>query len=266
MEHKTSGFSLNHTLTSGQFFRFQKVDNWYYCQERDKCFKVCQQGNKLFFEGTDKAHITRLFGLSKQQEKAIETLAQDPTLLPLLKQYSGLRVMQRDPWETLVSFQCSIISNIPKIKKNVELLAQTFGKQVEFEGQRYAFPEPGEIDDLEKIKSCATGFRARYIHAANSMVTDSFFEKLKEEQYETAHGKLMEIPGVAEKVADCICLFSLGKTEAFPVDVWIERALRELYFNGKKVKHDEIREFAKKRWGKNAGYAQQFLYHWVRNR
>jgi N-glycosylase/DNA lyase len=76
----------------------------------------------------------------------------------------------------------------------------------------------------------------------------------------------MKLPGIGEKVADCICLFSLGKTEAFPVDVWIERMMTKMYFNGKKTKTNEIMEFADKRWGKLAGYAQQFIYHWGRNR
>ncbi|HLC32912.1 MAG TPA: DNA glycosylase [Candidatus Nanoarchaeia archaeon] len=267
MRLAVSTFDLANTITSGQFFRFQKVGEWYYCHERDKCFKVCQQESALFFEGVDESHITRLFGLTKQQEKSIELLKQDPTLIPLINKYKGLRVMQRDPWETLVSFQCSIMSNIPKIRKNMELLAQAFGKEIVVDGQkRHAFPNPGDINDLSKIKACATGFRARYIHAANRMVTDAFFEKLKKKKYEEAHEKLMDLPGVAEKVADCICLFALGKTEAFPVDVWIERVMQELYFNEERVKHDHMREFAKERWGKNAGYAQQYLYHWVRNK
>lgn len=266
MQLSVSNFNLSHTLESGQFFRYQKVGEWYFCQERDECFKIRQQGNNLVFEGTDKAHIERLFGLSKEQKKAVKELATDLTLAPLIKQYKGLRVMERDPWESLVSFQCSIMSNIPKIKKNVDLLAKAFGKQVEFEGVRHTFPNPGELNDLEKIRACATGFRARYIRAANDMVSDSFFEKLKRKSHEEAKEELMGLPGVAKKVADCVCLFGLGKSEAFPVDVWMERVMQELYFNGKKVKHDEIREFAKARWGKNAGYAQQYLYHWIRNR
>ena len=150
-----------------------------------------------------------MFGLDKKQAKAIEVLGEDATLLPLIEKYQGLRVMQRDPWETLVSFQCSIMSNIPKIKKNMELLARAFGSKAEFEGVRYLFPNPGEINDVEKIKSCATGFRARYIHAANNLVTDKYFEKLRKKKYVDAKETLMELPGVAQKVADCICLFAV---------------------------------------------------------
>jgi len=255
MKIRVDDFSLQHTLDSGQFFRYEKKDNWYHCQERDKSFKIRQKGNELEFEGTDAKHIRKLFGLDQEYDKIIKELSKDKTLLPAIKKYRGLRVMQRDPWETLVSFQCSIFSNIKKIKLNVNCLAKEFGNG--------KFPNPGEINDLEKIKKCATGFRAKYIYAVNSMVNDKYFETLKKKDYADAKTALMELPGIGEKVADCICLFSLGKMEAFPVDVWIERMMTKLYFD-KKTKIKEIREFADKRWGKNAGYAQQFIFHWGR--
>src|SRR5574341_75617 len=200
-------FSLQHTLDSGQFFRYQKIHDWYHCQERDKHFKIRQE------------------------------LSKDKTLLPAIKQYLGLRLMERDPWETLVSFQCSIFSNIKKIKLNMNCLAKEFGVNK----GHYTFPGPGKLNNLDKIKKCATGFRAKYIFSANTMVDDAYFEKLKKQKYEDAKKELMELPGVAEKVADCICLFALGKMEAFPVDVWIETIMTKHYFDGKKTKHKELR-------------------------
>ncbi len=256
MKIGVGNFSLQHTLDSGQFFRYEKRGDWYYCQERDKQFKIRQKGNSLEFKGTDKKHVKRLFGLNQDYNTIIKELSKDKTLHPAITKYKGLRVMERDPWETMVSFHCSIFSNIKKIKLNMKYLVQEFGKNGKF-------PKPGELNDLQKIKKCATGFRARYIHGANSMVNDKYFEKLRKKSYSDAKNKLMELPGVGEKVADCICLFSLGKMEAFPVDVWIERIMTRLYFK-KKTKVRGIREFADKRWGKNAGYAQQFLYHWGR--
>jgi len=257
-------FSLEHTLDSGQFFRYDKTGEWYYCHERDKLFRIRQDKN-LEFEGTSKEHVKELFGLTKNYSKIIETLSEDKKLLPAIKQYHGLRVMQRDPWETVVSFQCSIFSNIKKIKLNLNCLAKEFGKEINLGNvSSYTFPKPGSLDDLRKIKKCATGFRAKYIYATNPLVDDKYFARLKRTSYENAKHKLMELPGIGEKVADCICLFSLGKTEAFPVDVWMERVMRKVYLNNKKASHKNIREFANERWGKLAGYAQQFLYHWGR--
>jgi N-glycosylase/DNA lyase len=254
---RVESFSLQHTLDSGQFFRYEKAGDWYECQERDKLFKIRQKGSELEFSGTDEAHIKRLFGLDQKYDKIIEALSKDKKLLPAIKKYHGLRVMRRDPWETLVSFQCSIFSNIKKIKLNMNLLAKEFGK----DKGHHTFPGPGALNDLNKIKKCATGFRAKYIFGANSVVTNAYFEKLKKKNYEEAKAELMELPGIGEKVADCICLFALGKMEAFPVDVWIERIMTKAYFDGKKTKHKDIRAFAKERWGDLAGYAQQFLYH-----
>jgi N-glycosylase/DNA lyase len=248
-------FSLEHTLDSGQFFRYEKIGKWYHCQERDTVFKIRQDGNILEFEGTTKEHIKKLFGLNCDYDKIITELSKDEKLLPAIKKYHGLRIMERDPWETLVSFQCSIFSNIKKIKLNMNCIVREFGKNGRF-------PNPGEINDLQKIRRCATGFRARYIYAVSSMVDDKFFEKLKRKKYEDALNELVELPGVGEKVADCICLFSLGKTEAFPIDVWIQRMMTKMYF---KTKMKEIKKFAAERWGKNAGYAQQFIYHWGRH-
>ncbi len=250
---RVENFSLQHTLESGQFFRYYKEGDWYHCRERDKNFKLRQQGNNVEFEGTTQQHIEKLFGLKDDYSSIIKELSKDKKLLPALKQYHGLRLMNRDPWETLVSFQCSIQSNIKKIQLNMNKLADAFGNG--------NFPEPGKLNDLEKIKNCSTGFRAKYIHKANDMVTDDSLAKLSKKSYAEAHEELLEIPGVGNKVADCICLFALNKKEAFPVDVWMERVMKEQYC---KETHKDIKEFAKKQWGNNSGYAQQFLYHWSR--
>jgi len=255
-------FSLAHTLDSGQFFRFDKKDELYHCFERDTSFKIRQDGNTLAFVGTTEEHVRRLFGLNQDYSAILKELKKDKTLLPALTKYPGLRIMQRDPWETLISFQCSIMSNIKKIKLNMNCLAQEFGTPL-LEG--YVFPGPGTLNDLDKIKRCATGFRAKYIYSANSVIDDRWIEKVRKMHYVQAREKLMEIDGIAEKVADCICLFSLGHFEAFPVDVWIERIMTSRYFAGKKTTHKDIRAFAKERWGPLAGYAQQFLFHHARH-
>lgn len=265
MQITIKDFDLKNTIESGQFFRFEKLGEWYYCYERYSVLRLKQENNKIFVDG-DKNHALNLLGLTADYNKILAFLLQDTTLQPIIKKYKGLRIMNRDPWETLVSFQCSIMSNIPKIKKNMALLSAEFGQKIETPHQFHAFPNPGELNDEKRIRKCATGFRAKYIFGANKMVNDTFFAKLKKMKYEYAKEKLVELPGVADKVADCICLFSLGKTEAFPVDVWIERVMQEIYFDGEKVKPKVIRQFAHDRWGEHAGYAQQFLYHWVRNR
>ena len=262
MKLNVPDFSLKHTLDSGQFFRFEFDGKKYQLAERDTFLTISQQGDGLEFSGASEEYVRKLFGLEENYTTIIATLRRDKTLIPALEAYHGMRIMQRDLWETIVSFQCSIMSNIKKIKLNMNSLAREFGTDVD---GNFVFPAPGAIDDLERIRQCATGFRAKYILAANSIVNDKWLARLRKMKYADAHATLMEIPGIAEKVADCVCLFSLSHFEAFPVDVWIERIMEQKYFGGKKTKHKDIRAFALKRWGPLAGYAQQFLYHHARH-
>ncbi|RMD57821.1 hypothetical protein D6825_02890 [Candidatus Woesearchaeota archaeon] len=265
MKIKAQNFNLKETLESGQFFRYKKEGAWYYCFERDTLFKIRQSGTCIEFSGTTKDHIVRLFGLDEKYEKSLKELGRDKTLARVIRKYKGLRIMRRDPWETLISFQASIMSNIKKIKLNMELIAKAHGKKLLLDNiSGHTFPKPGELKDIEKLKACSLGFRAKYIHAANNIVTDKKLKELSKKSYGQAKEELMKIPGIADKVADCICLFSLGHTQAFPVDVWIERAMQK-YFKNKKAKPKDIRLFAQNRWGKNAGLAQQFIYHEARN-
>ncbi|MBW3018581.1 hypothetical protein KY329_00140 [Candidatus Woesearchaeota archaeon] len=252
---KANSFSLKHTLESGQFFRYNYADGWYYCQERDKVFKIRQKGNTLEFKGTTGKHIRKLFGLDDNYGKVIKALRKDATLKPIVEKWKGLRIMNRDKWETIINFQCSMMSNIPKIKKNMELISKYFGKKKYFEGKEvYTFPAPGEINSMAKLRKSSVGFRAKYIYSANKIIDAEFIKHLNKE-------KLMTIPGIGEKIADCVCLFALGQKNAFPTDVWIERVMKQKY----RIEPKQIQEFAKK-WGEYAGYAQQFLYHDARNR
>ncbi len=219
---QVNDFSLKNTLESGQFFRYSKTENWYQCSEGENTFLVKQDNNNLEFKGISNKKLAQFLGLNCNYAKIIKELSNDYKLLPALEKCHGLRIMQREPWETLVSFQCSIFSNVKKIMLNMKLLAEEFGRKNK---RTYTFPKPGEINDLKKIKKCATGFRAKYIHNANKLVSKEYFEKLKKKNYSEAKTELMKLPGVGEKVADCVCLFSLGKMEAFPVDVWIKRMI-----------------------------------------
>ncbi len=260
-----SGFNLRHTLDSGQFFRYVLHDLWYYIVTREKVFRVRQEGLRLFFEGASERFVRHFFGLDENYLEIMHQLSKDPALRVAIKKYPGLRLIRQDPWECTVGFLCSQFSNIKKIKKNMECIAEKFGKEVVFKGKKFfIFPSPGALKDAAKLKKCAVGFRAKYIAGVNAKVSDGFFARLRKMQYKKAKEKLMELPGIGEKVADCICLFSLGFTESFPVDVWMERVIKEQYVGAKKVKLKDLADFGRQRWGKMAGYAQQYLYHWRR--
>ncbi len=255
-------FNLKHTLESGQYFRYQYYEGHYYIVSRNKVFRVKQEGNKLFFEGASEKFIKNFFALNENYSGIKRKLRKDKILAAAMRKYSGMRIIRQDPWECTIGFLCSQFSNIKKIKRNMELIVQTFGKEVTFKGKQFfTFPNPGEINDLAKLKKCAVGFRAKYIFVVNSSVDDTYFSRFRKLSYERAKEKLTELPGIGSKVSDCILLFSLGFTESFPVDVWIERAVKETYFKDEKISLKQAAEFGRERWGIHAGYAQQYLYH-----
>jgi N-glycosylase/DNA lyase len=221
----------------------------------------------LEFDGVSARFVKQFFGLDEDYGAIKRALQRDKAVALAMRKYHGLRIIQQDPWECTVAFLCSQFSNIKKIRGNLECIAQKFGKPVVFMGREFfTFPNLGEINDAVKLKQCAVGFRAKYIISVNGCVSDAWFAKLRTLRYEKAKEKLMDLPGIGEKVADCILLFSLGFTEAFPVDVWMERALKENYLKGRKLPLKKMGAWGREHWGKLAGYAQQYLYHWRRLR
>lgn len=250
-------FDLASTVESGQIFRWRKEGKGYLINHGDQKFSVAQNGSVLEFDGTTPAFIRRFFGLDVDYARIKRELRKDPALRQAIDAYPGIRIIRQDQWECMVAFLCSSFSNIKKIQLNLRKLAECFGKDG-------TFPSPPQINDHEKIKACSTGYRSKYIHETAKSVSPAFFSSLRRKPYQEAKSRLMELPGIGEKVADCICLFSLDKTEAFPVDVWMQRVMEEQYFGGKKTPIKAIRAFAAERWGNLAGYAQQYLYHWRR--
>lgn len=268
-------FSLKHSLECGQFFRYKKIGEFYYVHSADILFKAKQDGDKIYYKfaennklGNKKLNeaefLKRFFRLDDNLKDIKKAVVKDKHLREAFSRFKGLRLIRQEPWECTISYLCSSASNIPKIQKNIELLSKTFGKKIKldyYEG--FTFPEKGKINDMKKIKKCGVGFRARYILEANSKLKD--IERLKNVGYIKAKNELMKNKGIGEKIADCICLFSLNKNEAFPVDVWMKKVMNKLYL-GEKVNSDEIRRFARNYFGKNAGYAQQYLFYMIRNR
>ena len=125
----------------------------------------------------------------------------------------------------------------------------------------------GNLNNIKKLESCSLGYRADYIRRAAGKIASKkdFLKRIKNLSYEDAKKELIKLPGVGDKVADCILLFSLGHHEAFPVDVWIKRIMEQNYFGGKAMPNKKIVAFARDYFGEYAGYAQQFLYHYARN-
>ena len=250
--------NLPHTLDSGQIFRYEKTEAGFRIHHGQHSFTV---SNDFQVEGIAASKATSFFRLDDDYTKILQSIDKEQSIHDAIKQYTGLRLLRQDPWECTVSFLCSSATNIPRIKRDLNNIARTFGEQKD---SFHTFPKIGEIDNLQKLQECGTGFRAKYIYAVNNTVTNSFFSKLKRLKYEDAKEKLMELSGIGPKVADCILLFSLDHLSAFPIDTWMQKVLTENY-NRRKKTYNHLSQFARNHFRQNAGYAQQFLYHWKRH-
>lgn len=264
-------FSLEHTLLCGQFFRFRREaradGNWFFVMNGPALIKARQTQEGLEYDAVNAGEhdIRRLFGLDHDLPSILSSIQKDDHMREAVSKYAGLRVMRQDPWQCLVSFMCSSNANIPQINRMTTNLAARWGTPLELDGfSTKAFPTPEQLRgaSLQDLLSCGLGFRAKFVHELCSNQPD--FDELRRMSYADAHEKLMEIDGVAEKIADCVSLFALEKMEAFPTDVWVERAVRELYFNGENVSTRKAREFGRQYFGEHAGYAQEYLYYWRR--
>ena len=207
------------------------------------------------------------FRLDDDIESVHADISRDPRVAEIVGLYPGLRLLRVDPWECMISFICSANSNLPRIHANVESVAETYGRPLVVDGHvRYTLPTPGELAEVgeQRLRDLGLGFRAPYVASAAVAVADGALdlEALRRMDYSEAHERLMELPGIGPKIADCILLHSLDQLEAFPVDVWIRRALREWYFEGRKPPPDrEMAAWARDHFGRWAGYAELYLFH-----
>lgn len=252
-------FDLALTLRSGQFFRYRPVagGGFEICTQ-GRVLRVRQAGPRVVFYGSEAPFVKRFLGLEDDGAAVRDRLRGDLVLLTALARLSGLRILRQDPWECTLAFICSACSNIPRISRNVEDLARRFGRPLGGGGW-HALPRPGGIPSLRSLRPVRLGWRARYIHAASRSVSADWLESLGRRPLEEARAALRTIPGVGEKVAECILLFGLGFGGAFPVDVWVRRAVAWAY--GRRRGSDRaIRAWAADRFGDCAGYAQQLLY------
>jgi len=261
-------FSLKHTLECGQFFRHEPLTCSYFIAAGDKIIKLRQEGSRLFYssnsEKVNSKFIRKFFRLDEDYEKIIREISKDVHVKKAVKRFRGLRLIRQEPFECLISYMCSAASSIPRIKKNINELAKCAGKKAVFDGfEAYAFPEPKQLCRKD-VSKCGLGFRAGRIYEAMNSLSREYLEKIRNMKYPEAKKELMKISGVGEKIADCVLLFSMDFPEAFPVDTWVRKTMIKKYFR-KKVSDKKIREKAKEKFGKYAGYAQQFLFHSARN-
>ena len=265
-----SVINVENSINSGQVFLWNKDNKgvWYGVNGQD-ILRVSKSGSLKSYQGMK----TDFFRKRDDMEGIIGSISKDRVTRKAVKRYLGLRVLEQDPFQCLISFIVSSNSNIQKIKNSLERISRKFGDRVEFESQEFfLFPRPEILAkaSISELKDCRVGYRAKFIkEAAKRTYSEKIdFQCLKESSYHDAKEKLRLIPGIGNKVADCILLFSLDKLESFPLDRWMIRIL-ERYYSDKfqletktitekqyEVIHEKIVDY----FGAYAGYAQQFLF------
>ncbi len=273
-----SGVHLRRTLESGQAFRWRWEPD---TQGGDTAIgivgphilRVRQDGERIRLVSPDtgegRAAFVRYFGIT-QNERGIRevegALARDPVLARILPHTRGIAILAQDPWEVLISFIVSQNNNIPKITQSIARLARALGTPLD--DGAHAFPTPARLVRAHPrtLRGCLLGYRAPYIRAAARLVAEGQIdlEALQSLPEQDARDALHRIPGVGEKVGDCILLFGLRHLTAFPVDVWVRRAVERLYLPQGRYTLREIKAFAQARFGPLAGYAQQHLFAYAR--
>jgi N-glycosylase/DNA lyase len=281
-------FSLEHTLDCGQLFRWQELGDWWYGVIKDKVIKIKQNREGLIFdvfpEAKNRTFIERYLRLDDNLPAIFSEINKDTHIKEAINRFCGLRLIRQEPWECLISYICATYKSIPAIKKMVNTIARCYGTKLTFDGINfYTFPKPEDLAqlDCQDLRNCGLGFRAERVVETAKRVNDGnlSLEALKHMSYHDAKEELLALPGVGQKVADCVLLFSLEKLDAFPIDVWMKRAATNLYAShfdpsfirrvGTKgsitpKEYNTIAQFGRTYFGDYAGYAQEYLFHFLR--
>lgn len=279
MIFRIEGFDLEGTLESGQCFRWHRLGaRDYWGIVRGCALRVRQTSEGLrvrIVGGTPPSEPRRMvahyFDLESDYAAMLARLRCDPVLAPLLPDHPTIRILRQEPLEVIISFIISANNHIPRIRSIIERLCQRYGSPLETPfGRAYAFPRPAalvraRLNDLRHV--CGLGYRDVYVHSvAHTLAATSDVASWEGLPTDALRARLRQLPGVGDKVAECILLFGYHRLEAFPVDTWIARAMTELYFSDKRPRTSEIQALARGRFGDIAGVAQQYLYAFFRER
>ena len=282
-EYKISNidsFELKDIFDCGQCFRWNKQqDGSYTGVFGENVLNVSKVGNDVVFKGICKENIKetveKYFDLNRDYQKIKNQLMQiDENMKKSVEYGQGIRILNQDLWETIISFIISANNNIPRIKGIIERLSKKYGKEIEWNNTKYyTFPTAKALKDVtvQEYRELGLGFRDIRLYETTHMILDKKvdLEAMKNNPNTMeVREQLLSLSGVGPKVADCILLFSdLKRFEVFPIDVWVRRVMNDLYIHNEdetKVNKKQIEKIAQEKFGDLAGLAQQYLFYWRR--
>ncbi|MBC8245716.1 MAG: 8-oxoguanine DNA glycosylase [Verrucomicrobia bacterium] len=267
-------YDLDATLQSGQAFRWQAVGQAWEGVAGGRWVRLRLAKGGIAAEVAkpvrDWSWLEEYLQLRVDLGQVLATFPDDEPMENAVAALPGLRLLRQDYWECLASFILSATKQIVQIRQMVALLSKRFGKPIESGGSKpaFAFPEIEAVAGCSEteLRDCKLGFRAPNLRGAACDILDGKIDwkRLPTMTTDEARAELMKLRGVGQKIADCVLLFAGGHQEVFPVDVWIERALQQLYFPKRRPSAKRLRKFADTHFGPYAGYAQQYLFHHAR--
>jgi len=268
-------YNLGMTLDSGQAFRWRQKDGWWVGVVGSRWVRVRSDEFSISAETAEGAAnwewLESYLQLHVDIRGVVRSFPNDQPMRNAISACRGLRLLRQDPWECLASFILSSTKQIVQIRQIVALLTERFGEALAVLpgcGPAYSFPDAKTLARVTEadLRACKMGFRAPYLLGTARMIADGEFdpERLRNLDVDSAREALLMLPGVGRKIADCVLLFAYGFQQAFPMDVWVMRGLRQLYFRGRKTKLKTLQRFSAEHFGPWAGYAQQYLFHYMR--
>lgn len=282
-----SHFNLDHTLSCGQVFRWSKANGWWYGMVDGSILKVRQEGDELHFtaypKDVEEAFIKSYFRLDDDLSNILQTINKDVEINKAIRQFNGLRIVRQSVWDCLISYICATNASIAVIENMLRNLSEKFGDEIVVNGKSFfSFPKVKKLAkaSVNKIKQCKVGYRAQYLSEIAKQVENNpnLLEEQRNLDYLELRDELRSLPGVGPKVADCVSLFAFDKLEAFPIDVWVRRVIYQIRGAGIPRTKDgtqkpltvseytELSSFARRHYGMFAGYAQEYLFYYIRSK
>ncbi|MDQ6810121.1 MAG: hypothetical protein M3Z64_11975 [Verrucomicrobiota bacterium] len=263
-------FDLEKTLDSGQVFHWEKHRGGFVGAIGEVAVYAEQRGRQLFVAGLRAAVAARYFALDHGLPEICRAFPDDTAMNAARDFCAGLRIIRQPPWECLATFICSSMKQVAHIRQMSRALRERFGPRSMLDGTHvYVFPSPDRLARAteEALRECGLGYRAKNLLATAQRVAsgEADLQRWTELGDEELRSRLCELPGVGPKIANCVMLFGYERLRAFPIDVWIERVLKEKYFaRRRRVTAQQLREFCDSYFGEQGGYAQQYLFHHAR--
>jgi N-glycosylase/DNA lyase len=267
---RSGSFDLQATLTCGQVFHWTRDGAGFVGMIGAEPCRIEQDGDALIVDGVGEMSARRYFALDHSLAEIYATFPDDPAMAAARQFCDGMTIVRQPPWECVATFITSSMKQVAHIAQISHTLRRRYGQRVEWQGgDLFAYPTPETLARLAEadLRACALGYRAKNLLGSARMIVEGQVDLTAVAAMDdtAARIELCRLPGVGEKVANCALLFGFERLRAFPIDVWIERVLRETYFRRKRrVTAKRLREFSATYFGEFGGYAQQYLFHHAR--